>query len=119
MGTTEHFRRGQSDPAVHFEKCENSSNDGLLSTCPLSNGGASEAAQKRPPDEAPDPTPDPPETSSATGSKADNNGIPFMVTQDMKRRLRLLGYTDDQIADMRPDEAHKILVGQGSRPAFR
>jgi hypothetical protein len=37
-----------------------------------------------------------------------------MVTQDMKRRLRLLGYTDDQIADMRPDEAHKILAGQGS-----
>jgi hypothetical protein len=57
-------------------------------------------------------------TPSAIGSSNGADGIPFMVTQSMKRRLRLLGYTDEQIADMRPDEAHKILAGQGGdRPS--
>jgi hypothetical protein len=41
-GTSEHFERGQPDPAVQFEKCEKSSNDGLLSTCPVAKRVAGE-----------------------------------------------------------------------------
>jgi hypothetical protein len=65
-----------------------------------------------PPGEVPGPTPDPADASSAAGDKAANNGIPFVFTQDMKRKLRLCGYTDGQIADIRPDESHRILNGQ-------
>jgi Protein of unknown function (DUF3987) len=36
-------------------------------------------------------------------------GIPFVFTADMKRRLRAMEYTDAQIADMRPADAHEIL----------
>jgi hypothetical protein len=35
--------------------------------------------------------------------------VPFMVTSEMKRRLRDLGYTDAQIREMRPAEAHQII----------
>jgi putative DNA primase/helicase len=41
-GTSEHFQSGQPDPAVQFEKCEKSSNDGPLSTCPVAKRAAGE-----------------------------------------------------------------------------
>jgi len=44
-------------------------------------------------------------------------GIPFMVTRAMKERLRGLGYTDEQIADMRPAEAHDILTRRAASSA--
>jgi hypothetical protein len=43
------------------------------------------------------------EPSSTRGS------VPFMVTAEMKRQLRDLGYTDVQIREMRPAEAHQII----------
>jgi hypothetical protein len=43
------------------------------------------------------------EPSSTRGS------VPFMVTAEMKRRLRELGYTDAQIREIRPAEAHQII----------
>jgi predicted P-loop ATPase len=38
-------------------------------------------------------------------------GIPLMITQAMKQRLRDLGWADDAIADMTPGEAWKFLGG--------
>lgn len=43
------------------------------------------------------------EPSSTRGS------VPFMVTAEMKRQLRDLGYADAQIREMRPAEAHLII----------
>jgi len=36
-------------------------------------------------------------------------GGPFMITADMKRQLREMGYTADQIFNMRPEDAQQIL----------
>ena len=36
--------------------------------------------------------------------------VPFMITQDMKRRLRDRGHTDDDIAHLTPKQAHDILA---------
>jgi hypothetical protein len=36
-------------------------------------------------------------------------GIPFIITHGMKAALRGLGYTDEQIREMTPAEAHQIL----------
>jgi Protein of unknown function (DUF3987) len=36
-------------------------------------------------------------------------GIPFMITQKMKATLRSAGYSDEQIADMTPTQAHEII----------
>jgi putative DNA primase/helicase len=35
--------------------------------------------------------------------------VPFMITQEMKRRLRICGYSDAQIAAMTPQQAHSAL----------
>ena len=42
--------------------------------------------------------------------------VPFMITQDIKRRLRVCGYSDEQIAALTPQEAHELLARQGWRP---
>ena len=45
--------------------------------------------------------------------------VPFMITQDMKRRLRDRGYTNDDIAHLTPQQAHDILARErqeGSTP---
>ena len=44
------------------------------------------------------------------------NGIPFMVTQAMKAALRARGLTEEEIAQLKPEEAHKILNGGGAPP---
>jgi hypothetical protein len=41
--------------------------------------------------------------------------VPFMLTQEMKRRLRICGYSDAQIAAMTPEQAHSAL-GQFAPP---
>jgi hypothetical protein len=35
--------------------------------------------------------------------------MPFMITADMKQRLRALGHDDEAIRAMTPEEAHKLL----------
>jgi len=40
--------------------------------------------------------------------------VPFMLTQELKRRLRICGYSDEQIVRMTPQEAHAILAQAGS-----
>jgi hypothetical protein len=42
--------------------------------------------------------------------------VPFMLTNEMKRRLRICGYSDEQIAHLTPQQAHEILAQQGWRP---
>jgi hypothetical protein len=51
------------------------------------------------------------------GDGASNSaGIAFMITNAQKARLRGLGYSDDAIAHMKPEEAHKILSYDRSVP---
>jgi hypothetical protein len=35
--------------------------------------------------------------------------VPFMITQAQKARLRDLGYSDEAISAMTPEEAHRLL----------
>ena len=188
-GTSEPFQTGQPAPAVQFEKCEKSSNDGLLSTCPvaemlagertllgadenqgepkpstrwpglspravdqlarevsgLKTGSATELedairfrlAKSGVPLEAidievkkvvrriealgdalPELAPDPDDEHGAplAAHTRDEPGapraasVPFMLTQDMKRRLRAYGYCDEDIAHLTPQRAHEILA---------
>src|SRR5262249_34690335 len=41
-------------------------------------------------------------------------GISFMITQAQKAALRARGLTDEEIANLEPEEAHKILNGGGT-----
>jgi hypothetical protein len=54
-----------------------------------------------------------PQQSGGNGSGGDgaslNPGVAFMITRSMKARLRHLGYSDDAIAHMTPEEAHRTL----------
>jgi hypothetical protein len=47
--------------------------------------------------------------NKATERSSTRGSVPFMVTAEMKRRLRELGYTDAQIREMRPAVAHQII----------
>src|SRR5262249_41806215 len=40
-------------------------------------------------------------------------GIPFMLTQAQKEALRAQGLTNDEIAQLTPEQAHKRLNGDG------
>jgi putative DNA primase/helicase len=39
--------------------------------------------------------------------------VPFVLTQEVKHRLRICGYSDDAISHMTPQEAHTILAQAG------
>jgi hypothetical protein len=45
----------------------------------------------------------------ANGGASQSAGIPFVMTQEMRRRLRLCGYSHERIAQMTPQEVHGIL----------
>ena len=58
-------------------------------------------------------------SKGGNGDKPDENSevpsvavarIPFMITQAQRARLRKLGRTDDEIKEMTPAEAHRILA---------
>jgi hypothetical protein len=42
--------------------------------------------------------------------------VPFMLTRETKRRLRSMGYSDDDIAHLTPRQAHEILTQEGRQP---
>lgn len=63
---------------------------------------------REPPSSTPDFRPDRPLPT--------NGGVPFMITQAQKEALRARGYTDAQIRDMKPEEAHRILEGPARPP---
>jgi N-acetyl-anhydromuramyl-L-alanine amidase AmpD len=42
--------------------------------------------------------------------------VHFTITQDTKRRLRICGYSDQEIAQLTPQKAHAILARLGWQP---
>jgi hypothetical protein len=39
----------------------------------------------------------------------ENSGVSFLITQAQKSKLRELGIADEQIRDLKPDDAHLLL----------
>jgi hypothetical protein len=70
------------------------------------------AATANPSIKLPDLGPDPLDEHGAPRAAS----VPFMLTQDMKRRLRAYGYSDAEIAQLTPQQAHEILVQKGRQP---
>jgi hypothetical protein len=60
--------------------------------------------------EVPAPAPEAPEGPLPTA------GMPVMITNEMRARLRGLGFTDDQIAQMAPQQAWDNLAAAGAEP---
>jgi hypothetical protein len=52
---------------------------------------------------------DPPPEGVQLPSKASQARVSLMITQQQKADLRERGYSDEQIRDMKPEEAHKVL----------
>jgi hypothetical protein len=46
---------------------------------------------------------------SATAHKEAGTGISFFITKAQKAELRRLGYSEEQIREMKPEDAHKAL----------
>jgi hypothetical protein len=65
-----------------------------------------------PPVKLPDLGPDPFDEHGAPRAAS----VPFMLTQDMKRRLRALGYSDEEVAHFTPQQAHEILAQEVKQP---
>jgi hypothetical protein len=42
--------------------------------------------------------------------------MPFLITQETKRRLRTIGYSDAEIADLTPQQATEILAEKEGQP---
>jgi hypothetical protein len=70
------------------------------------------AATANPPVKLPDLGPDALDEHGAQRAAS----LPFALTQDMKRRLRAHGYSDEQIAHLAPHQAHEILAQEGRQP---
>jgi hypothetical protein len=70
------------------------------------------AAMADPPVKLPDLGPDPLDEHGAPRVAS----VPFMLTQDMKRRLRAHGYSDEEIAHLTPQQANEILAQEGRQP---
>jgi Protein of unknown function (DUF3631) len=64
------------------------------------DGGSGCATSENPNNHAP---------SSGVAASANVASIPFMITHSMKDQLRGRGLSDDQIANLTPQEAHEIL----------
>jgi hypothetical protein len=67
----------------------------------------------------------PPPSDSKQGKEEPSAGesdtvasVPVMITGAMKAQLRARGYSDDQIANIRPKEAHNILARERSIAAL-
>jgi hypothetical protein len=126
------------DPGCADEKCEKANNDGLLGGCAVVKGGAGAKTRMRtkarrdeikgtssdplytgPLVEVPDLGPDQLDEHGAPVVAQDQRtvaSVPFMLTQELKRRLRVCGYSDEQIARMTPQEAHNILGQLAPQP---
>jgi hypothetical protein len=78
--------------------------------------GISRAPPPDPPPAAPSPPPAPPSPTRPTG------GVSFMVTAAQKEALRQRGYTDADLREMRPEDAHRTVQSpkkQRKRPKRR
>jgi hypothetical protein len=70
------------------------------------------AARVDPPVKVPDLGPDPYDDHGAPRA----GSVPFMITQAQKRLLRAHGYSDEDIANLTPQQAHEILTQEGRQP---
>jgi hypothetical protein len=50
------------------------------------------------------------------GQGSASASVPFMLPQEMRRRLRICGYSDQEIAQLTPQRAREILAAQGWTP---
>ncbi|MGC2411158.1 MAG: hypothetical protein WA459_00465 [Stellaceae bacterium] len=85
------------------------------------HGGAAQGGMHRSPGDEPAPSvstlsPDRPTPSDyllpekvQPNAKAPQAGVSLMITRRQKADLRELGYSDDQIRDMKPKEVHRVL----------
>jgi hypothetical protein len=55
------------------------------------------------------PVEQPTPSDSATSQPTTSASVPFMITIGQKGKLKALGYSEDRIRDMRPQEAHDLL----------
>jgi hypothetical protein len=46
----------------------------------------------------------------------DRGGIPFLMTQEIRERLLTLGYADDAIRNLTPQQANEIVAARPPRP---
>jgi putative DNA primase/helicase len=131
-GTSDDSKVSEPKTVRHFETCEKSNNDGLSDASTLSKGVSGKnthvpTAKVKSDDlpylgepvEVPDLGRDPFDEHGASVAPQDQGrvaSVPFMLTQEMKRRLRVCGYSDEQIAGMTPQEAHDILGQLAAQP---
>src|SRR5262249_14333819 len=134
-GTSDLFQTAQPNPDVADGKCEKPANDGHCSVLADAKGDTGEKTHVRTtraksddlpytgpvvdvPDQGPDGldehgAPQAPQDQGPPGASA---SVPFMMTQETKRRLRICGYSDAQIAGMTPQAAHNILGQWAPQP---
>jgi hypothetical protein len=53
---------------------------------------------------------------NGTGSVSRTASVPFMLTHELKKRLRICGYSEAEITAMTPQQAHAILAQAGWSP---
>jgi hypothetical protein len=70
------------------------------------------AAMANPPFKLPDLGPDHLDEHGAPRAAS----VPFMLTKDMKRRLRACGHSDEEIDHLTPQQAHEILAHGERQP---
>lgn len=56
-------------------------------------------------------------TQPVANSAAQPNGIPTMITNAMREKLRAKGMSDADIANLKPEQAHQILNSAAPRPS--
>jgi hypothetical protein len=72
------------------------------------HGASAQLRMPRSPGDEADPSISPPESVQPT-SKSAQAWVSLMITKQQKADLRERGYSDDQIRDMKPEEAHRVL----------
>ena len=134
-GTSDIFQTATSEADVADGKCEKSANDGPCSGVAVAPGGSGEKTHVRtakaksddlpytgPVVELPGQGPDgldvhgAPQAPQDQGPPGASASVPFMMTQETKRRLRICGYSDAQIAGMTPQAALDILGPWAPQP---
>jgi hypothetical protein len=122
-GTSEPFQTARPEADLAVEKHEKSANGGPPRGLADEKGGTGAKTQVRTAIVSSDgmplytgpvvPVPEqPPDTLDEHGAPVVEGtvaSVPFMLTKERKRRLRVCGYSDEQIAHMTPQEAHDIL----------
>jgi hypothetical protein len=84
-----HLQTGTEDIAVPVRKSRKAKQAAACADVPVRNGGSGPEREK--------------------GAARASASVPFIITRAQKAELRALGLTDEEIRDLRPDEAQMIL----------